>query len=414
MKKLITLSFIGFLSLFLCLSGTAQKIDLEKTYEITGKSKRGQLYTVERNNAGDYILYYITKSTERKVKLQIYTFDKDFNFKDMNEEEIELEKMKTKYKWFKFNGELYSVIGNQVAGLPGTALKLKKKKTTYKYDWLFLGYYKTTEVLEKVKPRTEDGDKYIVKSCPNTGSPNPIGATFFEDDKTGDLYILAGIRNGKVVSKDFDVNEEHTDLHILKFNNDLELVADLPLKFEYPQQVAFARSFPKYYEDDPANPGVSGGMFIFAPAKMTGNKNFKLDPDKHNFTYVHFDENCKLVDRISFKSPIAGWNIDEAVFTTNNGKHEVYIYGPAALGKDKYWLNSYNSGKYKAVQVMKVADNKVQYLTQTDLPEFEVKMKTPPSQKKGSAYAGKSAGYAPGVYPASGGTFGVSSNPDYW
>ena len=42
--------------------------------------------------------------------------------------------MKFKFKWFKFNGELYTVEGITVNSNPAVALKLKKKRITYKYD----------------------------------------------------------------------------------------------------------------------------------------------------------------------------------------------------------------------------------------------------------------------------------------
>ncbi|PLX11671.1 MAG: hypothetical protein C0594_03320 [Marinilabiliales bacterium] len=214
----------------------AQKIDLEKTYEITGKSKRGELLSVERNDAGDYILTYSTKIVNKlkevKFKFQVYTFDKDFNFKNMEEKEVSLDKYREKTKG-RYKGETYHVDGNVVAGFPGTALKLKKKRTTYKWSWYYQDYTSSTEILEKVKPRTEDGDKYIVKFCQNPPQDIalPSVATAFEDNVNGDLYFLAGIRNGKIMSKDFDVNEEHTDLHLIKFNKDLDMVGDLPIKF---------------------------------------------------------------------------------------------------------------------------------------------------------------------------------------
>jgi len=98
------------------------------------------------------------------VQFQIYTFDSEFNFVNKRDEEIEVEKIKEKYSWYPYKGELYSVEGISLNWNPGFALKLKKKRTTYKYDWLFLGYYKDVEVLDKVKPRTDEGDKYFAKA----------------------------------------------------------------------------------------------------------------------------------------------------------------------------------------------------------------------------------------------------------
>ncbi|PLX11672.1 MAG: hypothetical protein C0594_03325 [Marinilabiliales bacterium] len=121
-----------------------------------------------------------------------------------------------------------------------------------------------------------------------------------------------------------------------------------------------------------------------------GNKKYKRDPEKDNFTFIQFDSECKLVNRISFKPEIIGWKIDEAVVTYSGNDLSFYIYGPAHLGKEgKYWNQCYQSGKYKAVQVMKVSKGKIDYLTSTDLEEFEAKKKMPPGQKKGAEYSGK-------------------------
>lgn len=401
------------LSLCFLLAGIqsyAQKIDLEKTYQITGKSKRGELLDVQRNDAGEYILTYSTRVVDKlkevKFKFQVYTFDKDFNFINMTDEEVSLEKYRERTKG-RYKGETYFVDGNRIAGLPGTALKLKKKRTTYTWSWFYQDYTSSTEVLETVKPRSEDGDKYIVKFSPN--SPDEMAgapfATAMEDDINGDLYFLAGVRNGKIMSKDFDVNEEHTDLHLLKFNKDLDKVGDLQIKFEYPQDVAFFRIIPGSMVGKP-DQAIGGGIIIFAPLNnQASNKRFLLDPEKNNFTFVQFDSDCKLVDRISFKPEITGWNIDEGIISFNDNKFNFYVYGPAALGKDKYWGQCFRAGKYKAVQVMKIADGKVQYLTETELPEFESKMKMPPSQKKGDPYIGKK-------FKRTG--FEVASNGDYF
>jgi hypothetical protein len=260
-------------------------------------------------------------------------------------------------------------------------------------------------VLDVVKPRTDEGDKYIVKFSYNApiGSPGPKAASI-EDEQTGDLYFLAGIRNKKIMSKDFDPNEEHTDLHLLKFNKDLDLVGDLPIQFEYPQEVVYVRAVSASI-DGKDEQDVGGGVIIFAPANLRGNKDFKRDPEINNFTFVHFDDECNLVSRVSFKPEIVGWNIDEAVVNKSEDEYEFYVYGPAALGKDDYWLKTYQKGKYKAVQVMKIKGGEVAYLTQTELPEFEAKMETPPAQKSGEVYEGKK-------FSRSG--FAVSSNGDYY
>ncbi|HAN76799.1 MAG TPA: hypothetical protein DCQ31_02955, partial [Bacteroidales bacterium] len=128
-------------------------------------------------------------------------------------------------------------------------LILKQKRIHYKYDWFLLGYYKEVEILKKVKPKTEDG------------------RTFFyykhaEDDVTGDVYVLCGIKSK--IKKDEDPWKAYKEYVILKFNSQLELVKESSFTFEYPQTIAFSRSIEKPNPEDPENAGVSGMAFVFA------------------------------------------------------------------------------------------------------------------------------------------------------
>jgi hypothetical protein len=365
----------------------AQTVELEKTYEITGKSKRGSLANVEYNREkGLYTLYYVTKANDRMARFEIYTFDKDFNFVNLTTDEIEFEKVKAKYTWFKYRGELYTVDGLFVEPTMMGTLVLKRKKITYSYDWLFLGYRKKVEVLEKLKPKSDDGSKFHYH-------------THFEDDREGVVYVLAGEK--EKVSKDADPNKPFAALHLLKYNKELDLLGDVKLNFDYPQSVVIARSLPFVYEDDPENPSFKGMTFVFAPMSLKG---LKEDPNKSNFTWVRISNDMKLDARVSFESPSPGWKIDELIY--DEARDEMYYYGPSAEGRDKYWATAINTNKYKAVQLMKISSNKVEYLTSTNLDEFEAKLKTPPSQKKSPAYAGKKFRIA-NYYMASNGDFFV-------
>jgi hypothetical protein len=68
---------------------------------------------------------------------------------------------------------------------------------------------------------------------------------------------------------------------------------------------------------------------------------------------------------------------------------DIYLFGPSALGKDKYYNTLTATSKFKAVQLMKVSDHKIEYFTETDLEEFESKLKKPADQKKLPSYEGK-------------------------
>ncbi|PKP23240.1 MAG: hypothetical protein CVU05_00335 [Bacteroidetes bacterium HGW-Bacteroidetes-21] len=390
MKRIMFLSFLLFMGIGTMLY--SQTIEVQNTYEITGKAKRGALGHVEYDQAsGVYTLVYVTKSNEKKAKFQVYTFDRDFKFLNMVEDEIEFDKAKTKYTWFKYNGELYSVTGNYVEpNLVGT-LVLKKKKITYKYDWLLLGYYKTVEILEKVKPKTDDGRKlFYLKHA--------------EDDRTGDIYVLCGVKANMKDAKDDNAAayRHQMDIHLLKFNADLDIVGDIPVKFDFPQQVAFGTTITKMYEDDPDNPGISGIVFVTVPMGGPGMNKF-ADPKMNNYTYLRFNTEGtpSLKERISFESPAIYWRMDEMVVADD----AVYIFGVSAPGKEKYYNMITNVTKFKGVQLMKIAGGKVEYLTETTLEDFAAKVKFPPSQKKIEAYEGKRFHFA---------NYYVSDNGDFF
>ena len=370
MKTKILTTCLFLLSLLAAQKLVGQVIDLEKTYTITKDSKKGTLANVEFDqSSGNYSLYYVTKANEKMAKIEIYQFDKDFNFISQNQEEIEFEKVKSKYKWFNFKKLEYSVTGLFVEpNLTGT-LVMKKKETTYSYDWLFLGYRKKVKVLDKLKPKSEDGLKYHY-------------ITHYEDDENGLAYVLAGEKDK--ISKDTDPNKPYRKLHLLKFNVELDLLGDLELPFDFPQSLVIARGLPSQSEDSD-NPSYGDMTFILAPLKM--GKGFDVDPNKSNFTYLRVSKDMKLIDRINFESAAPGWKIDEIIY--DDATDAVYAYGPSAEGKDSYWSQAVLAKKFKAVQLMKIANHKVEYLTSTNLEKFELSLKTPPSQKKSPAYSGK-------------------------
>lgn len=372
MKKLI------FILLFLAANGLfAQQFGLiEKTYEITGKAKRGTLVNVKYDPAKQhYFLYYTISSGPMSLSMQTYTFDKDFNFVDMKTDELNVDKLQEMKKlnpvdfgWVNYSGASYSVEGTSVEpNLIGT-LVLKKKRINYVYDWFNMGYVKTIQILEKVKPKNDEGTKFYY-------------FTHFEDDSNGDVYILCGARDQ--VKKGGDPLKYHRDIHVLKFNKDLDMVKDLKIPFDYYNGYCYAKAITEGTGGDDDYSAIKEMIFVFAPYDL-GKTN--KDPDLTNYTYVRLDKDLNLTERIPFKSKAGYWNIDY-ILATNDA---VYAFGPLASGKNDYYNKLIGKvSKYKSVQLMKVAGGKVEYLTETTLDEFETKLKTPPSQKKAPNYEGK-------------------------
>ncbi|MBS1506274.1 MAG: hypothetical protein JSS79_06495 [Bacteroidetes bacterium] len=370
----------------------AQQLELEKTYKISRASKRGELSGLDYDrDAKTYTLTYLTdmkkKSDKYVFKYEQYVFDNDFNFVKDGEMEEEADVMKKKFKWFKFKGEDYVTYGNTVNQQIMGGMVLKRKKVTHTYRWLLGGYTKKTELLEKVKPRTEEGRSYTL-------------VQYAEDDVTGDLYILATV-NAKIGTRS---NDEVGDLTLLKYNNELQLVCKLDFEFPYKQALAFMQVQGQPNPDDEEEIGISDFTFVFAPTDMYAKK--VTDPDNNNYTYVHVDANCKITEKFNFRSPSSYWRIDQMI-TKETG--EKFFYGPAQAGKDKYFnkavagsavkmtgalgsLMSSSETKFKAVQLMKVVDGKMAFLTETTLDEFKAKQQFPPKQRKTPDYEGREFG----------------------
>lgn len=368
--------FLITLSLCLLFSGTSfytQSIDKEVTFELDKKAKRGRLANVEIDENGNYTLYYITKSTNSKIKFQVYTFDPNFNFVGKVDDEIELEKVKSKYSWFPYKGEEYGVEGITLNWNPAMPLKLKKKRTTYKYDWILLGYHKVVQVLDKVKPRTDDGMKYFAKG-------------YFEDEVSGDIYIVVGVAPGLVSQ---EAAMQFTDLRLIKYDWDLNKVAETKIPFEYGQELAFAQGFAEPDPENPAAVGFAGGVVVFAPTKIKG-MDMPVDEQKGNFTFIEFDKDLNIVTRSSFDNPTPGWTIEGMQWGENaDGKKDIYLYGPAAFGKDKYYVDAKLTPKKKSIQVMKVSSGKVEYLTESNLEDIEAAKVMPADNKNTTDYNGK-------------------------
>jgi len=353
-KALLTLLFLAQ-----ALLPFAQDIEIEKTYEISGKAKRGNLAYAEFDaSTGNYLLTYVTKANAGVARFELYRFDKDFNFVKLDNQEFEFDKAKKLYPWWKFRGETYHVEG--ITAMPNLtgALVLRKYNINYTYEWELTSYFPKYKMLDKVKLRSDEGDKYFyMKSYNNV-----------ED---GNLFVLAGLK------KDDDKVNLWKNYHLMQINTSLNVVKDLEINFDYPQFLVGS----KLIVDD--NDNITDMLFLFAPA----NKGKNPDPQKNRYTYIRVNNKLELIDRINLTSPANYWDVYDIEIA--DGKDEYYLYGPALPGKDDYYDEMIGTDKYKSFQIAKISNHKVDYLSVTNLYEFESKLKTPPDQRQSPAYDGK-------------------------
>ena len=149
-----------FLSLGNLTSVVAQKMMLEKDYEISRKAKKGYLGNVEEKENGSFDMIYILPSSKRKIKTEIYHYDKEANQLGVDNDEIEIEKARTKWKWFNYKGDYFLANNISVSANFSGDFVLRKKRITASYNWWTGQYVRKVKLLDKVKPKNESGKKY--------------------------------------------------------------------------------------------------------------------------------------------------------------------------------------------------------------------------------------------------------------
>ncbi|HUM47223.1 MAG TPA: hypothetical protein PLD84_09855, partial [Chitinophagales bacterium] len=216
MKKIIPM-----LAAILLLSwhADAQQLSIEKTYEITGKANRGYLGHVNIDEPKNLLeLTFVTKASEKVAKFETYQFDLEFNFKNLVTDEIEFEKARLRFSWFKYKGDSYVIEAVSVENnLTGT-LVLKRKQITYEWSWFWGGYDRDVKLLEKLKPKSDEGNKYQL-------------ITKAENDADGSVLLVAGTK----AMKGDDPLLKSKKFIAAVFNKDLDMVSKTDFEFQYPQ-----------------------------------------------------------------------------------------------------------------------------------------------------------------------------------
>jgi hypothetical protein len=351
-------------------TASAQTLSKEGIHEISKKANKGYLYEPKINEAANEMqMTYVTKASGRKAKFETYKFDLDFNFKGMEESEQPLEKIKG-YRADK--GEEYTLSSFSVsANLLGT-LVLQRKIVTRKWNWFWGGYDTKVKMAEKLKPKTDEGDKLLYFA-------------HAEQDETESVLIVCGPRDMK------NAPRAYSEIHFLRYDKDMNQLGDNILSFDYPQFLVSAS-----IDNDEENDRQDDYLFLFAPVTAAGKK--AADPDPTNYTFVRVGYDGTVKEKVPFKSKAGIFN-GNMFITTNDG---VMIMG--AVGKDNDYFNEKFGDmkangearealeaefKAKGFQVVKIKNGKADFVTITSLDDFENKVKTPPGQKKAPEYTGK-------------------------
>jgi hypothetical protein len=350
----------------------AQQLSKEGTHEISKKANKGYLYEPTVDEAKNEVtMTYVTKASGKKAKFETYKFDLDFNFKGMEESEVPLEKI----KGFKADkGEEYTVEAVTVEPNMLGTLILKSKTYKRKWNWFWGGYDTKVSFGEKIKPKSDDGGKfqYIAHS---------------EQQESGNILIFAGDK-GTGLGNALKMT---TEIHILRFDHDLNKISDNLLKFDYPQTVVAVNTD----DQDDDNDTDSDVLLLFAPM---GGKAYKksADPVATNYTFVRVGKDGTVKERISIASKAGIFNGN--MFVTIGD--DVLIMGATGDKTDDYYDEKFAAPvnmrddevekfKAKGFQVVKISKGKTAFVSNNTLEDFEKKAQSPPSQKKNPEYTGR-------------------------
>ena len=410
--------FIISICMFGAIQASAQVPILEKSYDVSRKAKNGYLAHIETNEAKATIdmIFILSSTTKRKIKYEIYTYDKDLNLINTVQEEEFVDKVKSRWSWFNFKGE--SFVTNSLTASSDLAGKLvfRKKQTTGSWVWLTGTYYRRIKQLEKIKPKSDDNLKYFFTSA-------------YEIERDSSVLVIAGKPEKKT-------HNETMFFDIMSCDNEVNISTVDKIEFPYPQKIVFSAPL----QDDNANASNDDlprdWIVVFAPS---GLYNKDSDPKPTNYTYVRISTKGKVVEKFNFDSPSNGWRVLGAYEKDNS----VFMYGSAitknptkeyandifknlqmvattsASDLEKEEENNSGSGllggisaisslgskdngktqdevdapldelKYTNIQIGKITNSKFEFLSSPDIEEFEKKQAKPSDQKKFITFDGK-------------------------
>ncbi len=314
----LLIAFI-FLTLSSLTSVFAQKMMLEKDYEISRKAKKGYLGNVEEKADGNFDMIYILPSSKRKIKTEIYHFDKEANQLGVDKEEIEIEKARTKWKWFNYKGD-YFMANNISASTNFTAdLVFRKKRIMASYNWWTGQYERKVKLLDKVKPKNESGKKY------------KFYGGVYEVERDSTILVMA-------VNASDPKDKTFGSYDLLKSDNELNIHVLEKVEFPYSMTCVYSQPLKDDLSESIENDDLPRDwILIYAPTNIIrGN----TAPDPHAFEYLRITPEGKIIERVKFTAPTVGWRIIDAYEKDNS----VLVYGMGSGKENKYVNQIFKTG----------------------------------------------------------------------
>lgn len=371
-----TLKILPFIALVMMSNiSSAQKLAAENTLEISGKSSRGYLGNVIADDTKQQLdLVFITKTKKKLIKFEVYQFDYDLKLINKFSDEQEVKSAREKYKWFDAPDpdKDVTIFNGVTAGAVGVGnLMFTKKEITRKYNWYTGKYKNDIKILEKIKPKTEDGKKYAF-----------FGK--FDISETGEVLAIVG---EKVKGMDYDkLYHPWMNVKIMKANYNMDITIPGEITFKHPQTMLF-QGLIKDATDEEEDASLNDIVCIFGPSDKTSKVQ---DPNPTNYTYVRIKRDGTIKERINFETKCAEWTINSVYEKDGN----VIIYGPGSTlnkPKDAYLPPMVFLPKEKGFdnfQIAGIKDGKMLFVNAVSLEEFETKNAKPDNQKKPVLYTG--------------------------
>jgi hypothetical protein len=267
---------------------------LEKDYEISRKAKKGYLGNVEKKENGSFDMIYILPSGARKIKTEIYHFDKDCNQLGVERDEMEIERARTKWSWFTYKGEFYLTNTLSASVNLTGQLVFRKKLVTATWSWWTGHYVRNVKMLDKVKPKNESGRAYRF-----------LGGAY-EIERDSSVLVLA------MGATDKNKYGEANKYDLLKCNNECDIKVMQQLTFPYAVMPVFSQPLVDDQSREIENDDQPRDwVVIMAPTKMYSTKDTRAE-NPEDFYYLRISPEGEVKENFAFKAPAAGLRILQA------------------------------------------------------------------------------------------------------
>lgn len=377
MKK-ITKLFIILTIIGLGNFAKAQTTLLEKSFEIERSARKGDLKAVDVNKEkGTIELVYAipNKAFSNKIRCEVYSYSKDLDF--IGKEDLEFESEKFKGRRVRKDETYTTIDASPRIGFP-VQVVFKKKEVARRFDWLTMSFKTTEKLLDKIIPKTGEDGKYNF-TCK------------YDVLQYKTVLVLAGKHKAKTaeISMKYD---------ILLGDADGNVTVTESLDFDRPVTVIYDGPLTDENEADEFDL-TRDWIIVFAPGLAKTFPN--VSPT--TLTYVRISPKGKIIEKFNIESPSNRWEINSA--KEHGGS--VYLSGGAITKEPtvKYHSELYNSNKasvFTNIQICKLTDKKVDFITSPSLADIAAKQSKPTNQKSAVEFDGESVIVKPLVFASNG------------